>query len=92
MDLKPQIINDIRDIAGSFVNVDAILDETLSSTTRTSSASTPSSDASKRSDGLVWGPRNDFIDSLLEEPLTRDGVPGRERYPNTAQAWELDFT
>ncbi|MBK8169430.1 MAG: hypothetical protein IPK60_03685 [Sandaracinaceae bacterium] len=90
MDLKPQIINDIRDIAGSFVNVDAILDDTLSANSHIVGLdSTPTPEALGR---LVWGPRTPFIDSLLEVPMTRDGVPVAERYPNTAQAWELEFT
>ena len=76
-------INGVLTVGGFVVNID---EELESNSGIVGFDRTPTQAAIDR---LIFGERNDFMDLIIDAPLSSDGAPLETRHPDTIFAWEV---
>jgi hypothetical protein len=85
LDLKDTTLNSLLDLVSGIISVDQLL-ESQSGIDGLTTHPTPEALAR-----LVFAPRNDFLQNIVDPPLTRDGVEVESRHQNTIFAWEREW-
>lgn len=85
LELKDTTLNSLLDLVSGIVSVDQLL-ESQSGIDGLTTHPTPEALAR-----LVFAPRNDFMQNIIDPPLTRDGVEVESRHANTIFAWEREW-
>ncbi len=85
LELKDRTLNTLLGLVGWLVSKDQLLEDMSGIDGLTTH---PTAEALNR---LVFAPPNDFIQNIMDPPVTRDGVPVAERHPDTVFAWEREY-
>jgi len=85
LELKDETLTDLLDLVAGIVTVDDLLEIQTGIDGLTTS---PTPEALAR---LVFAPRNDFLQNIMDPPPTRDGVDTESRHQATIFSWERDY-
>ncbi|MBW2462310.1 MAG: hypothetical protein JRH11_11745, partial [Deltaproteobacteria bacterium] len=85
LDLKDDTLNDLLDLVSGIITVDDLLE---SQTGIDGLTTRPTPEALAR---LVFAPRNDFLQNIMDPPQTRDNVDIEGVHQATIFAWEREF-